>query len=72
MNLVVDGVTLTMAPKSLNARHKHAAQRIDRMWLRTGEKLLPDANTFNRYGVQLGTKVPVWGGRSGSGRLSQR
>ena len=72
MNLVLDGVTLTMAPKSLNARQKHAAQRIDHMWLRKGEKLLPDANTFNRYGVQLGTKVPLWGGFTGGGQFTLR
>ena len=72
MNLVVDGVTLTMAPKSLNARQKHAAQRIDHMWLRTGEKLPPDANTFNRYGVQLGTEVPLWGGFTCGGQFTLR
>ena len=72
MNLVLDGVTLTMAPKSLNARQKHAAQRIDHMWLRAGEKLPPDANTFNRYGVQLGTKVPLWGGFTGGGQFTLR
>ena len=72
MNLIVDGVTLTTAPKSLNARQKHAAQRIDHMWLRAGEKLPPDANTFNRYGVQLGTKVPLWGGFTGGGQFTLR
>ena len=72
MNLVLDGVTPTMAPKSLNARQKHAAQRIDHMWLRAGEKLPPDANTFNRYGVQLGTKVPLWRGFTGGGQFTLR
>ena len=72
MNLVLDGVTLTMAPKSLNDREKHAAQRIDHMWLRTGEKLNPNAHTFNRYGVQLGIKVPLWGGFTGGGQFTLR
>ena len=72
MNLVLDGVTLTMPPKSLNDREKHAAQRIDHMWLRHGETLPNDANTFNRYGVQLGVKVPLWGGFTGGGQFTLR
>ena len=72
MNLVLDGVTLTMPPKSLSAREKHAAQRIDHMWIRRGEKIPNDANTFNRYGVQLGVKVPLWGGFTGGGHFTLR
>ena len=59
MKLVLDGVTLAMAPVPLNAREKHAAQRITSMWMRPGETLDNDVHTFSRYGVQLGTKVTV-------------
>ena len=72
MNLVLDGVTLTMPPKTLSGRQKHAAQRIDHMWLRHGERLNPDVHTYNRYGVQLGTKVPLWGGFTGGGHFTLR
>ena len=72
MNLVLDGVTLTMAPKPLNAKEKHAAQRIMHMWTRKGEALNNDIHTHNRYGVQLGTKVPLWGGFTGRGKFTLR
>ena len=64
MDLVFDGVTLTKAPKSLSTRQKHAAQAIKAMWMKKGEAMDPDVHTFNRYGVQLGVKVPLWGGFS--------
>ena len=34
--VVLDGVTLTMPPKPLHDRQKHAAQRISSMWLKHG------------------------------------
>ena len=58
-NMVLDGVTLTMAPKPLSGRQKHAAQRLTSMWMRTGEAFDNDVLTFDRYGVQLGVKVPL-------------
>ncbi len=72
MNMVLDGVTLTMPPKPLSKREKHAAQRINSMWMRNGERLDNDLHTFNRYGIQLGTKVPLWGGFSGNGEFTLR
>jgi len=72
MHLVFDGVTLTKAPKNLDSRQKHAAQRIQHMWMRRGEKMDPKLHTYNRYGVQLGTKVPLWGGMTGDGTFSLR
>lgn len=72
MNIVLDGVTLTMPPKPLSARQKHAAQRITAMWLCPGESFDNDVLTFNRYGVQLGVKVPLWGGFTGNGRFTLR
>ena len=72
MQVVLDGVTLTMPPKPLHDRQKHAAQRISSMWLKRGERLDNDVHTFNRYGIQLGTKVPLWGGFSGNGRFILR
>ena len=72
MSMVLDGVTLTMAPKPLNGRQKHAAQRLSSMWLQHGERLNNDIHTFNRYGVQIGTKVPLWGGFSGNGHFTLR
>ena len=71
-NMVLDGVTLTMAPKPLSGRQKHAAQRLTSMWMRTGEAFNNDVLTFNRYGVQLGVKVPLWGGCTGNGRFALR
>ena len=59
MNLVLDGVTLTKAPESLSGRQKHAAQRISHMWMRKAERACKDTHTFNRYGCQLGLKVPL-------------
>ena len=72
LNLVLDGVTLTMAPKPLNARERHAAQSIKKMWMREGEKHDPKFSTYNRYGVQLGVKVPLWGGFTGEGKFTMR
>jgi hypothetical protein len=72
MNLVLDGVTLTRPPKLLDGRAKHAAQRITSMWLREGEAVDPNVHTFNRYGVQLGEKVPLWGGFTGGGQFTLR
>ena len=70
--LVLDGVTLTKAPRSLSTKQKHAAQAIRQMWLRKGEKGDNRLHTYNRYGVQLGDKVPLWGGFSGSGHFKLR
>ena len=67
-----DGVTLTKAPKPLHARAKHAAQSIRHMWMRKGERLDPELHTLNRYGVQLGDKVPLWGGFTGAGEFTLR
>ena len=50
-------------------QRKHAAQRILHMWIAPGEKVSHEVSTFNRYGVQLGTKVPLWGGFSGDSVL---
>lgn len=72
MHLVFDGVTLTKAPKSLEARQKHAAQSIRHMWMRPQEKMDPKLHTYNRYGVQLGKKVPLWGGFTGDGKFTFR
>ena len=72
MSLVLDGVTLTMPPASLSGKEKHAAQRILHMWIAPGEKVSHDINTFNGNGVQLGTKVPLWGGFSGAGKFTLR
>ena len=70
MHLIFDGVTLTKAPKSLDSRQKHAAQSIRHMWMRRKEAMDPALHTFNRYGVQLGTKVPLWGGFTGDRQFS--
>ena len=72
MGLVLDGVTLTMAPKPLGPRERHMAQSIRHTWLRAGEEPSEDCNHFNRYGVQLGVKVPLWGGFTGRGRFTLR
>ena len=66
-SLVLDGVTLTLAPKPLSAKEKHAAQAITHMWVKRGEALDNNLHTLNRYGVQLGKKVPLWGGFTGDG-----
>ena len=70
MHLIFDGVTLTKAPKNLDLRQKHAAQSIRHMWMKATEKMDPALHTYNRYGVQLGTKVPLWGGMTGDGTFS--
>ena len=67
VGLVLDGVTLSTAPKALSAKEKHAAQSITHMWVLKGEALDNDLHTHNRYGVQLGIKVPLWGGFTGRG-----
>lgn len=72
MHLVFDGVTLTKAPKNLDLRQKHASQHIRHMWMRDGERMDPKLHTYNRYGVQLGTKVPLWGGFTGDGQFSMK
>ena len=72
IGLVLDGVTLTMAPKPLSARQRHMAQSIRHTWLRNGEEPSSDCHHFNRYGVQLGVKVPLWGGFTGNGRFTFR
>ena len=63
---------MTKAPQDLRGRHLHAVQSIDHLWLREGETMKNDAHTYNRYGVQLGTKVPLWGGFSGGGKFVLR
>ena len=72
MHLVFDGVTLTKAPKNLDLRQKHAAQSIRHMWMKKNERMDPSLHTRNRYGVQLGEKVPLWGGFTGDGTFSLR
>ena len=72
LNVVLDGVTLSMAPKGLSNREKHAAQRIQHTWLKKGEGLDNNLHTYNRYGSQLGVKVPLWGGFTGCGAFSLR
>ena len=72
LNMVLDGVTLTMPPETLSGRQKHAAQRITCTWVCPGERLDNDIHTFNRYGVQLGTKVALWGGFTGNGCFTLR
>ena len=60
----------SMAPKPFNGRHKHAAQPLTSTWMRAGESFNNDVLTFNRYGVQLGVKVPLWGGFAGNGKVA--
>ena len=72
MGLVLDGVTLTMAPKPLSDRERHMAQSIKHTWMRVGESPTEDCYHFNRYGVQLGVKIPLWGGFTGRGRFTLR
>ena len=72
MNLDLDGVTLSMAPRALNGRQRHAAQNIRHMWVKDGEKQSEKMLTYNRYGVQLGIKVPLWGGFTGGGSFALR
>ena len=40
------------------------------MWVKDGEALDNSLHTYNRYGVQLGEKVPLWGGFTGDGLFS--
>ena len=72
MNLVLDGVTLTKAPKTLDGRQRHMAQSIKTMWMREREQHTNELHHYNRYGVQLGIKVPWWGGFTGNGHFSLR
>ena len=41
-------------------------------WMKKTEKMDHTLFTHNRYGVQLGTKVPLWGGMTGDGTFSLR
>ena len=72
MGLVLDGVTLTRAPKPFSGKEKHATQAIKHMWVKSGEALDNSLHTYNRYGVQLGHKVPFWGGFTGCGVFTLR
>ena len=63
---------MTKAPKSLHLRQKHAAQSIRHMWMKKTEKMDHTLFTHSRYGVQLGTKVPLWGVMTGNGTFSLR
>ena len=72
IGLVLDGVTLTCAPKPLSDKENHAAQAVKAMRVRTGEALNNDLHTYNRYGVQLNRKVPLWGGFTGKGDFAFR
>ena len=72
IGLVLDGVTLTRAPKPLTGAQKHAAQAIKAMWVKKGEALDNNLHTHNRYGVQLGVKTPLWGGFTGDGRFTYK
>ena len=47
MNLDRDGVTLTMAPKNLSGRKKHAAQSIGFLWLKNGESMDKSAHALH-------------------------
>ena len=40
--------------------------------MRRGEKMDPALHTYNRYGVQLGEKVPLWGCFTGAGEFTLR
>ena len=72
MSLVFDGVTLTKAPAILSGRQKHAAQAVKHMWMTKNQKPDPDILTHNRYGPQLGQKVPLWGGFTGTGEFPMK
>ena len=72
VGLVLDGVTLTMPPKPLTGRQRHMAQSIRHTWLRKGEEPSATCHHYNRYGVQLGVKVPLWGGFTGGGKFAFR
>ena len=49
VHLILDGVTLTKAPKKMSGRQKHAAQAIKAMWMKKGESMDPDLHSYNRY-----------------------
>ena len=68
--MALDGVTLTLAPKPLSAKEKHAAQAVTHVWVKRGEALDNRLHTLNRYGVQLGREVPLWGGFTGDGEFT--
>ena len=72
MQLIIDGVTLTKAPKPLTARQRHMAQGIKSMWILEGEQYDNAMHNYNRYGIQLGQKVPLWGGFTGHGKFTLR
>ena len=72
MQLIIDGVTLTKAPKPLTARQRHMAQGIKAMWILEGEQYDNAMHNYNRYGTQLGQKVPLWGGFTGHGKFTLR
>ena len=72
MHLILDGVTLTKAPKNLDLRQKHAAQNIRHMCMKKTEKMDPTLLTYNTYGIQLRTKVPLWGGFTRDGTFALR
>jgi len=40
--------------------------------MKKNEKMDPALHTYNRYGVQLGDKVPLWGGFTGDGQFALR
>jgi transposase len=42
------------------------------MWIREGEQHMNEHHHYNRYGVQLGIKVPLWGGFTRNGHFSLR
>ena len=64
--------TLTKAPRSLTGRQKRAAASIGHMWMREDERVDPKLHTYNRYGVQAGQKVPLWGRFTGGGQFTLR
>ena len=48
------------------------AQSIQHTWLCEGETLSATCHHYNRYGAQLGVKVPLWGGFTGGGIFAFR
>ena len=72
MQLIIDGVTLTKAPKPLTARQRRMAQGIKAMWILEGEQYGNAMHNYNWYGIQLGQKVPLWGGFTGHGKFTLR
>ena len=51
MHLVIDGVTLTKAPRKLSSRQKHAAQAIKALRMKKKEVMDPDLHTYQRYSL---------------------